>query len=239
MPGQEMHGAHPDISPSSPGRVDREMTEALEDQFVRLCRTAVEVAAADGCGVTLMTRSGQSLTVHSTDSRTKDIEDLQHTLGEGPGVTAAQSGTPVMVPDFGDLADHGSQRWPAFAKEVATIDFKAAFAFPLLLGATCVGAFSLYRTNPGPLSSAQATSTKLTAQSVALVLARGGLGSLNPDGDPMQVHQAAGMVMVQLGVSIDEALLHIRAASYAGGQTADALAEDIVSRRRRLSKEEK
>ncbi len=214
------------------------MTASLEDQLDRLCRSAVEVAAADGCGVTLMTRSGQSLNVHVTDGRIKDIEDLQHTLGEGPGVAAAQSGAAVLVPDLRDLADHGKERWPAFAKEVVRMDFTAAFAFPLLLGTISVGALSLYRTGPGPLSIEQSTGAQLTADSVALVLARGGLGSLNPDGDPMQVHQAAGMLTVQLGVSIDEALLHLRATSYAEGQTADALAADIVSRRRRLSKEE-
>ena len=215
------------------------MTASLEDQLHRLCRSAVKVAAADGCGVTLMTKSGQSITVHVTDSRIKDIEDLQHTLGEGPSVAAARSGTAVLVPDLRDLADHGRERWSAFAKEVVAIDVTAAFAFPLLLGPTSVGALSLYRSDPGPLSSDRVTSTQFAADAVALILARGGLGSLNPDGDPMQVHQAAGMVMVQLGVSIDEALLHIRAASYADGQTADALAEDIVSRRRRLSKEKK
>ena len=54
----------------------------------------------------------------------------------------------------------------------------------------------------------------------------------------MTVHQAAGMVMVQLDVPIDQALLRMRAIAYAEGQTVDELADAIVARHRRLSKEE-
>ena len=56
--------------------------------------------------------------------------------------------------------------------------------------------------------------------------------------DPMRVHQAAGMVMVQLGVTIDEALLRMRATAFAEGLTVDELADAIVQRRRRISKED-
>jgi hypothetical protein len=45
-------------------------------------------------------------------------------------------------------------------------------------------------------------------------------------------------VMVQLGLPIDEALLRLRAAAYAEGKTVDELADAIVDRRRRLSKED-
>ena len=60
----------------------------------------------------------------------------------------------------------------------------------------------------------------------------------SPGPDPMRVHQAAGMVMMQLDVPIDQALLRMRATAYAEGLTVDELADAIVERRRRLSKEE-
>jgi len=79
----------------------------------------------------------------------------------------------------------------------------------------------------------------LSAATVALTLAEGVDGLPRPSGqDPMTVHRAAGMVMVQLDVPIDQALLRMRAIAYAEGQTVDELADAIVGRRRRLSKEE-
>ena len=46
------------------------------------------------------------------------------------------------------------------------------------------------------------------------------------------------MAMVQLGLPIDQALLRMRAIAFAEGQTVDELADAIVDRRRRLSKED-
>ena len=71
---------------------------------------------------------------------------------------------------------------------------------------------------------------------------------LDPDGNPdpdlaaeplsMAVHRAAGMVMMQLGTSIDEALVRLRAAAFAEGVPIDELADDVVNGRRRFSKEQ-
>ena len=56
--------------------------------------------------------------------------------------------------------------------------------------------------------------------------------------DPMRVHQAAGMAMIQLGVPIDQALLRMRAIAYSEGTTVDELAAALVLRQRRLSQED-
>jgi hypothetical protein len=115
----------------------------------------------------------------------------------------------------------------------------AAFAFPLLLGTAQIGAMSLYRNSPGGLSSDQLTQGLVTADSVALTLAHKGDGLPAPDqADPMRVHQAAGMAMVQLGVPIDQALLRMRAIAFAEGSTVDELADAVVLRQRRLSQED-
>jgi hypothetical protein len=53
----------------------------------------------------------------------------------------------------------------------------------------------------------------------------------------MIVHQAAGMVMGQLGSSIEEAMVRLRAAAFAEDRTVNELALDVVNHRRRLSKE--
>jgi AmiR/NasT family two-component response regulator len=50
----------------------------------------------------------------------------------------------------------------------------------------------------------------------------------------MQVHQASGMVKVQAGVSIDEALLMLRAHAFATGRPVAGVAKDVVERRLRF-----
>ena len=50
-----------------------------------------------------------------------------------------------------------------------------------------------------------------------------------------EVHQASGMVAVQLGVSVGDALARLRAHAFAEGRPLAAVAEDVVSRRLRLT----
>ncbi|HEX6659688.1 MAG TPA: ANTAR domain-containing protein, partial [Ilumatobacter sp.] len=50
-----------------------------------------------------------------------------------------------------------------------------------------------------------------------------------------EIHQAAGMVSIQLGVSPHDGLSAIRAYAFAHGVGVDKVAADIVSRRLRLT----
>ncbi len=214
--------------------------EALDEQLVWLCRAAARSIGTTSCGVTMLIRGGQSVTVRSSEPQAQAVEDLQHTLGEGPGVDATGSGAAVLIPDLTDLTDASLERWPTFARESAGLGVRAAFAFPLLLGTQPIGAISFYRAAPGGLDAEQVIQGWVTADAVAqsLVDPSERLPAASQQTDPMQVHQAAGMVTVQLGVPIDQALLRMRATAYAEGQTVDQLADAIVRRRRRLLKED-
>lgn len=218
------------------------MTTAPTDQLARLCRAAVKVTGVSSCGVTMVTDGGQSITAHASDSAAQAVEDLQHTFGEGPGVDASSSGAAVLVPDLSDARDEAIKRWPTFAQEAVESGVLAAFAFPLVLGTSRIGAMSLYRDAPGRLSSQQLSHGLVAADSVALTLVENGDGLPGADqadqADPMSVHQAAGMAMVQLGVTIDQALLRMRAVAFTDGTTVDELADAIVKRRRTLSQED-
>ncbi len=54
----------------------------------------------------------------------------------------------------------------------------------------------------------------------------------------MQVHQATGMVMVQAGVTIEEAFLLLRAHAFAVGLPVADIARDVVERRLRFPVED-
>jgi AmiR/NasT family two-component response regulator len=56
----------------------------------------------------------------------------------------------------------------------------------------------------------------------------------NPIDLRTQVHQASGMISEQLGVSIGDALVRLRAYAYAEGHPIDEVARDVVERRLRL-----
>jgi hypothetical protein len=208
--------------------------------LVWLCDTAISAAGVSSCGVTMTTRGGQSVTAYASDEEAHAVENLQHTLGEGPGVAASESGAAVLVPDLQDRHDRNFDRWPVFAKESRSTGIRAAFAFPLLLGTASIGALSLYRREAGTLTSQGVSQGWVTAEAVALSLTDPvePTAGANEVSDPMRVHQAAGMVVVQLDLPIDQALLRMRATAFAEGRTVDELAESIVDRRRRLSKEE-
>ena len=57
-----------------------------------------------------------------------------------------------------------------------------------------------------------------------------------PDYRP-EIHQATGMISVQLGVGIEEAFSRLRARAFAQGRPLSKLAADVVARRRRFDSE--
>jgi AmiR/NasT family two-component response regulator len=56
--------------------------------------------------------------------------------------------------------------------------------------------------------------------------------------DRFQLYQAQGMVMVQLGVDLEEAMARLRAYAYARGRPLGEVADDVVARRLTLTVDE-
>jgi hypothetical protein len=197
-----------------------------------------------GAGISMVSDTGNRGVVCATDDVAAQIEDLQVTLGEGPCIDAVSTGRPVILADVewrdGVLFD----RWPAFMEAAAAAGVRALFAFPLRIGAISVGALDLYRDTPGPLAEKELAAALLSADAAAVAL-------LDLDGESqtlaefggaeahrLQVHQATGMVKVQLDVSIEDAFLALRARAFAIGSSLVDLSTDVVERRVRFSVED-
>src|SRR6266516_6434587 len=98
---------------------------------------------------------------------------------------------------------------------------------------------TLYRDRPGDLPAGQLATALMAADAAALALlylgsSRHGAFADDMDGHAayqMQVHQATGMVKIQLGVTIEEAFLMLRAHAFASGRPAAEVARDVVERR--------
>ena len=206
----------------------------------RLCEISRAVLGVDGCGVMLMSDDVAYGSLCATNEVSTLIEELQFSLGEGPCVDAYNHGEVVAEPD---LADPARRRWAAFVPPARRAGVGAVFAFPLRVGVVRLGALDLYRNRPGELSDDQHADALVIADVLASwVLDTQGAApagkvatAIEADADfHLVVHNAVGMVSVQLDVSVTEALLRLRAYAFAHGQPLAAIAEDIVARRLRL-----
>jgi GAF domain-containing protein len=205
----------------------------------RLCVIARDVLGVSGAGVMLMSGDVPSSSLCSTDAVSGLIEQLQFALGEGPCVDAVRHSRVVLEPD---LARSGST-WPAFTTPALEAGVRALFAFPLHVGAERLGALDLYRDGPGPLSADQHADALVLADVAASwvldVQAKAPEGSLAAELERdtdfhVVVHNAAGAVSVQLGVSVADALVRLRAHAFSTGRPLVEIAEDVVTRRVRF-----
>ena len=206
----------------------------------RLCQACLDSSGMDGCGVSVLSGAGTPVVLHATNPVSATIEELQFTLGEGPCMDASASGVPVMISDLREPAEGVAGRWPAFLDEASKIGVRAVFAFPVRIGAISLGVMDLYRGQPGAMTTSQMASTFSTVEALGrhLLDRESGPPSVPDEAYPLTVHQAAGMVMVQLGTSIDEALVRLRATAYRAGRPVGELAADVVSGRYSFRKEQ-
>ena len=209
------------------------------------CHACAKALRATGVGLSLsLTRTpGRVLPepVIATSQLAERVDDLQFTIGEGPAPEAAAHDRPVLVADL--AAGVNYRKWPAFMAAVGEYDVAAIFAFPVSSGGARVGVLSVYRTMTGHLSGAELADGLAYADAVlVLTLDRHGGLPPNTDGrrgfDPVdfraEVHQAAGMVSAQLGVSVTDALIRLRAYAYAQDRRLTDVAHAVLARRLRF-----
>ena len=208
----------------------------------RVCVAATRVLSLSGAGLSLMVDGELCGTAGATGSGIELIQELQLSLGQGPCVDAWRSGEPVTE---SDLADPALLRWPVFAQPAVEAGVRAVFAFPLRVGAIRIGVMALYRDREGGLSADEFADGLVLAE-VAVQVVLGLQAGAEPDAlhallstQPAywaEVHQATGMISAQLGVSLDEAFVRLRAVSFAENRQLGEVAGDVVARRLRLER---
>jgi hypothetical protein len=110
------------------------------------------------------------------------------------------------------------------------------FGFPLRVGTVRLGALNLYRDCPGPLSGDQHADALVIADVAGrwVLEAQAGAPLDTVAGFHFAVHNAAGMVWVQEGISVTEALIRLRAYAFSSDRLLAGVAEDVLARRLRL-----
>jgi hypothetical protein len=186
-----------------------------------LCRRCL--AVVDGTGVAVqLTGDGQTAVSEASDAAAARAADFQATLGEGPTIDALRLHRPVLVADL-----DGDERWPELAPLAADLGIRAAVAVPLVVDSTQLGALTIYRYRAQPIDGTALAHIVHVARVVAGIV----LSLLPPipatawpralpraAAHQGLVHQAAGIVSVDEGCSVEEALVRLRAHAYAHDQ---------------------
>ena len=202
-----------------------------------VCAAAIAASGVDSAAVSIVLSATPRETIYASDGVASDLEELSLTLGEGPGVDAF-IGSPVLVADL--TAPDCLARWPVFAPAAVQAGVRAVFSLPLQVGAIRLGVLSLSRAQPGDLDREQLADALVLADTAcALLLDSAQTDGPRPDGHlPEQaapqhpeVHQATGMIIVQLGVTAAVALIRLRAYAYAHDRRLRDVAADVVARR--------
>lgn len=189
---------------------------------------------AEACGtssaaVTLVGTSLDHLALATSDEPARAAQELEFLLGEGPARDATRRRRPVSATGR-TLTD----RWPGYGPALQDLGIVEVFAVPLTLSDICLGALVVFDPAPGVIGST-------AFDEVAVALTRTML--LGRDADPdlygatdlrVVVHQAAGMVCVQLDCQVSDALELIKARAFTEGTSAHSVATRIVRGELRL-----
>lgn len=238
--------ADPGTGPDAPRSVRELLLDALagvgRPTPQLLCDACVTTLDVDRAAIVIVTGTGASVAATSDDAVAR-VEEQQVTAGVGPAVEAHARGGPVVV---ADLARDVPGRWPALS---AAADLRGSLcSLPLQLGAIRLGVLDLYRNSPEPLDrlafgeAVEAAELVTTTLLVATAEYLDGVPqdptrAVWPHGsaDDHEVHQATGVVLVQLDCSAAEAYVRLRARAYAEGRPLGELARDVLDHRVRFT----
>jgi hypothetical protein len=198
----------------------------------RVCRGAVDGLPLSGAIVHLADGDSMLAVAAASDPRAREVAELPFVMGVAPCLEALRSHRPVLVPDL--TADG---RWPGFSAAALERAVAAIFALPLQVGAVGLGVLDLYADTVGPLDQEDlGASLALARVATEMVL----VGSDGSDGSGVveelqelverrpEIHQAQGMVMVALGVTLAEALVRMRAHAFGQGLSVIDLARGVL-----------
>jgi len=199
-----------------------------------LCTPFLTITRATGASISFLGTSTAHSTICASDETAAHLDELQFDLGEGPCWEAMRSHVPAL---HSHIQDEDEPTWPEFARAIKGRPVGAMFAFPLLVSSLEIGAVDLYTAAAGAMSTeAIADASSLASLAAWQVLRRvltdqedtSNEGSIY---SRREVHQATGMVIAQLDVTAEDALLLLRAHAFSRSLSVREIAAEIVERR--------
>ncbi|KFF60813.1 antitermination regulator [Cryobacterium sp. MLB-32] len=205
------------------------------DSETAACAQFLAALPVAGVAVAVFGASLPETAVCSTDALATRLDELQFDLGEGPRWEAVQSRLPVLLPH---VQDRPHPDWPMFGNALLKTDVQALFVFPLVVGALDVGVVELYSHSPDTLGPeeriiALALADRLAWSLLNRILAMNDQTHGDEQDSPLsrrEIHQATGMVLVQLGLTATEALMRLRAHAFSHDESVRDVARQVVRR---------
>jgi hypothetical protein len=203
-----------------------------------VCAGVAALLPVAGVSVGLMGPGPRQGVASANDHMAKELQDLEFTVGEGPGIDAFTSSLPVFVEDLASA----HEQWPLFTRGALGIGIRSIYSLPLRFGAITLGVLTLSSGPPGALTQTELGEAPVFAEAVtSLILhmqaedmSESLAWSLDVGDHRAVVHQATGMIAAQLGCGLDEALLRLRGRAFADEAPIDDVAEAVVQMRIRF-----
>lgn len=217
-----------------------------EDAADRLCEACVALLGVDAAAISLVFDGAHAATLGASGPIARVLDELQFTLGEGPGVDAVTGRAAVLVTDLAQTG--GAIKWPTYRRAVHVRGIGFVYAIPIAIVGHYIGALTLFRAHPGMLTAEQLAGVLVAAELAEmpiLDLTKADLQAAVVDPDShswaelsaltrTEVNQATGMLVAQLNVEPAAALARLRAHAYATDRAPTDVARDILAHRLRL-----
>jgi hypothetical protein len=212
----------------------------LVELLTKIASMAVlAIPGADGAGLTLLEPNHADIIVKSTEF-VREIDDIQYSIGQGPCISAAQTGTTMRSGSLG-----GDPRWPRFGPRAGRLGVHSVLSLPLLTPGGVVGAMNVYAHAKGAFDDRSEQLGELFAVPAAIsVLNAQILAQSQRLGTQLQaalvsrpiIDQAIGILRSRSGDTAEEAFARLQQMSQHEHlkltAVATALVEEAASRAR-------
>ena len=239
------------LSMTDPDRVREGLIASISgarrghDAADRLCEACVELLVVDGAALSVVNSGAVSRALGSSGEVSRELIEMQFTLGEGPCLDVAASSIAVAV----QLDGPDAQQWPTFAREASRLGARMVFVLPVAVVGFPSGTLSLHRNRVEPFDGATTERCFLAAELavmplldlIAIDLNTPINDSTSTAWDDMaalsraEVYQAVGVLIAQLAIPPAEALARLRGYAFANSRSTSDVAYDIIDHTLRLS----
>ncbi len=223
-----LHSTHAERLAGWADAADARVTRAPRFMLV-----VAETLDARAAGLTLLGPDRTEKAVVASDPVATMAQELEFVVGEGPAHDAATNREVVVASEVA-MRD----RWVHYSPAVARLGVRSVEAVPMYVRDTCLGVLTVFDP-PGHGLDARAETLCTVADALVHTEL---LGTPDPDGTSLLadgdhrpvVHQAAGMIVEQLGCEVADALAVLRARAFVGSETVGTVARRVLRRELRF-----
>jgi GAF domain-containing protein len=185
------------------------------DLLTILVDRCLELVDADAAGILLVDADGNLRVMAASSEQARLLELFQLQNEEGPCLEAYTSGQAVVTTELREAFE----QWPRFVPYAVGARFESAYALPLRLRGTVIGALNLFRSTTGPMPDADVQLAQALADiaSIAILQAKAVQDAQQRD-DQLQhaldsrvvIEQAKGVLAERDHIDMDTAFKRIR-----------------------------